>query len=54
MYTVATVRLARAVDAPYLMVIPHGTIFAALAAWTLAFLGMVAHLVKHARARMVR
>lgn len=44
MYTVATVRLSKAVDAPYLLGIPRVTVFAALAAWTLAFFGMVTHL----------
>jgi tellurite resistance protein TehA-like permease len=44
MYTVATVRLSKAVDAPYLIGIPRVTVFAALAAWTLAFFGMLTHL----------
>lgn len=44
MYTAATVRLAHAVDAPYLLEIPRWTIFAALAAWALALVGMAMHL----------
>jgi tellurite resistance protein TehA-like permease len=46
MYTVATVRLSRAVDAQYLVRIAHFTVIAALAAWTLAFAGMVTHLAR--------
>lgn len=46
MYTVATVRLSRAIDAPYLIEIPRYTVFAALAAWTLVFSGMVTHLAE--------
>jgi tellurite resistance protein TehA-like permease len=45
MYTAATVRLARAVDAPYLMEIPRVSIFIALAAWAVVFAGMVGWLV---------
>jgi tellurite resistance protein TehA-like permease len=41
MYTVCTVRLSQAVDAPYLIVIPRVFVFVALGAWTLALLGMV-------------
>jgi tellurite resistance protein TehA-like permease len=44
MYTVATVRLSRSVDAPFLMEIPRWTVYAAVAAWTVAFLGMVKNL----------
>lgn len=44
MYTVATVRLSRAVDAPYLLEIARVTVFVALAAWTLVFTGMATHL----------
>jgi tellurite resistance protein TehA-like permease len=50
MYTAATLRLSQAVDAPFLAVIPSATIFAALAAWALAFLGMVSQLTATARA----
>jgi len=41
MYTAATWRLARTVDAPYLLAIPRISVFVALFAWTLAFAGMV-------------
>jgi tellurite resistance protein TehA-like permease len=44
MYTVCTTRLARAIDAPYLMAIPRVFIWIALAAWTLAFVGLVSQL----------
>jgi tellurite resistance protein TehA-like permease len=46
MYTAATARLSRAIDAPYLFVIPRWSVYVALAAWTLAFGGMVEHLVR--------
>jgi tellurite resistance protein TehA-like permease len=41
MYTVCTFRLAGAIDAPYLMVIPEIGIYVALAAWTLSAVGLV-------------
>jgi tellurite resistance protein TehA-like permease len=41
MYTACTFRLSQAIDAPYLVAIPRVTIFVALAAWTLALLGMI-------------
>jgi tellurite resistance protein TehA-like permease len=41
MYAAATVRLSRAIDAPYLFQIPRCFIFIALAAWFLAFVGML-------------
>jgi tellurite resistance protein TehA-like permease len=44
MYTVCTFRLAHAIEAPYLLVIPRVFIVVALAAWALAFLGLVRHL----------
>ncbi len=46
MYTVATARLSSAVAAPYLSAIPALTVYVALAAWALAFAGMVRHLVR--------
>jgi tellurite resistance protein TehA-like permease len=46
MYTAATVRLSRAVDAPYLLEIPRWFVFVALAAWALAFTGMAGQLAK--------
>jgi tellurite resistance protein TehA-like permease len=41
MYAVATFRLAYAIDAPYLLVIPRLFLVAALAAWALAVVGLV-------------
>jgi tellurite resistance protein TehA-like permease len=41
MYTVCTIRLSHAVDAAFLMAIPRVFIYAALLAWTLAFVGLV-------------
>ncbi len=52
MYTAATARLSHAVDAPFLMAIPRLTIFAAVAAWALAFIGMVGGLAVSARHRI--
>ena len=46
MYTAATVRLARAVDAPYLLQIPRVSIFVALAAWTVVLGGMMSWLAR--------
>ncbi|MFI5298593.1 MAG: tellurite resistance/C4-dicarboxylate transporter family protein [Polyangiales bacterium] len=40
MYTAATVRLSRAVDAPYLFEIPRWFVFVAIAAWAVTFAGM--------------
>jgi tellurite resistance protein TehA-like permease len=46
MYTACTVRLAQAVDAPFLAAIPRVFIFVALAAWSLAFVGMLSHFAR--------
>jgi tellurite resistance protein TehA-like permease len=41
MYTVCTVRLAEALDVPFLLVIPRVFVLVAIAAWALAMAGMV-------------
>jgi tellurite resistance protein TehA-like permease len=46
MYTAATARLSRAVDAPYLFAIPQWFVFVALGAWILAFCGLVQRLAR--------
>jgi tellurite resistance protein TehA-like permease len=50
MYTVCTFRLARAIDAPYLSVIPSSFIYVALAAWCITMLGFVRSLLGGRRA----
>jgi tellurite resistance protein TehA-like permease len=42
MYTACTLRLAQAMDAPFLLVIPQVFIWIALAAWTAALAGLIA------------
>ena len=41
MYTVSTFRLAQAIDASFLVVIPRAFVFVALAAWTMTLIGLV-------------
>jgi tellurite resistance protein TehA-like permease len=45
MYTVCTFRLANAIDAPYLLVIPRVFLYVALAAWGLAMVGLIRQLL---------
>jgi tellurite resistance protein TehA-like permease len=45
MYTVCTIRLAQAIDAPVLMAIPRIFVFVALGAWTLTLIGLVRQLI---------
>jgi tellurite resistance protein TehA-like permease len=57
MYTVATTRLASAVDAPFLMAIPAASVYVALVAWLLAMAGLLWRLaatLAGARRRPVR
>ena len=44
MYSVCTFRLAHAIDAPYLLVIPRVFLYVALAAWSAATIGLVRRL----------
>jgi tellurite resistance protein TehA-like permease len=44
MYTTCTVQLLRALDLPFLMVLPRVCIVFALAAWLLVFVGMLRRL----------
>jgi tellurite resistance protein TehA-like permease len=43
MYTAATFLLARALDLPFLFVVPRVFVYVALAAWAVVFAGMAAH-----------
>ena len=44
MYTTATIRLSEALELPFLLLIPRYFLYVALAAWLLAFAGMLRHL----------
>lgn len=46
MYTACTFRLAGAINAPFLMVIPRGLVYVALVAWGATFLGLLARLFR--------
>jgi tellurite resistance protein TehA-like permease len=46
MYTVCTYRLAQAVDEPILLVIPRVFVYVAVAAWSLAIVGLVLELTR--------
>jgi tellurite resistance protein TehA-like permease len=47
MYTVCTHRLATIIDAPFLDIIPRYFVFVALAAWLVAFLGLLWRMLPH-------
>ena len=51
MYTVATMQMAEALDLPFLALLPPVVFAAALAAWTLACIGLLWQLRKLFRAR---
>jgi hypothetical protein len=46
MYTVCTFRVAMMIDEPALLVVPGAFLYVALAAWTLAFAGLLGSVVK--------
>jgi tellurite resistance protein TehA-like permease len=49
MYTVCTFRLAAAIDAPYLLIIPRVFLYVALAAWAMAMVGLIRQIVVRSR-----
>jgi tellurite resistance protein TehA-like permease len=46
MYAVCTFRMASALDLPFLLFIPRYFVFGALAGWSVAFIGMLHHIVR--------
>jgi hypothetical protein len=54
MYTVATYRLSEAMRLPVLLVIPRLFVWIALAAWSLAFLGLLRQVFNRPSPRAVR
>ena len=54
MYTVCTYRLAEVLDVPFLQAIPRAFVYVALAAWTLAFIGLIRVIVRGLFRRFAR
>ncbi len=46
MYTVCTLRLSQVIDAPFLMTLPHVTVYAGMAAWAVTFCGLIVNVVR--------
>jgi tellurite resistance protein TehA-like permease len=46
MYAVCTIRLAQAIEAPFLMIIPDVFVYVALLAWTVVMIGLVRELLR--------
>lgn len=46
MYTTCTIRLAQALELPYLLAVPRGFIYLALLAWSATFMGLLLHLTR--------
>jgi hypothetical protein len=51
MYTTCTFRLAQVLELPFLLAIPRGFVYIALAAWLATFAGLLLHLVRMARSK---
>jgi hypothetical protein len=49
MYAVCTFRLAGVIDAPFLLRVPPPFLYVALAAWSLALVGLLRQVVRSAR-----
>lgn len=49
MYTACTLQMARALELPFLNIVPHVFIYIALLAWSLTFLGLLHRLLTNAR-----
>lgn len=48
MYTLATVRLSQALELPWLLAIPRGFFWFALAAWAVTFVGLMRRILLNA------